>query len=190
MRDISKETIEKAASGDMAAFEEIYKTFSSTVYTIAFNITRDHHDAEETTQDVFVKVFGKLKDFKFESAFGTWIYRVAVNTAINIYNGRLRRRQKTVNLDEAGDMIDASAEMPADALEREGAKTEVADMLKNLRPEHRSCIVLREIEGLDYREIAAVLRIPLNTVRSRLKRAREALMDHRKQISKGARYGL
>lgn len=183
MREIPRETIGRAASGDMAAFEDIYKAFSPAVYTIAFNITRNYHDAEEATQDVFVKVFRKLKSFKFGSAFGTWIYRIAVNTAINIYKSRSRNRQNMVNLDEAGDVIDAGAEMPASLLERENVKAKVAGMLESLSPEHRSCIVLREIEGLDYKEIAAVLEIPLNTVRSRLKRARETLM-------KGVRYGL
>jgi len=175
MREIAKDVIEKAALGDMAAFEEIYKSFSSTVYTIAFNITRNRQDAEEATQDVFVKIFRKLPDFKFESSFGTWVYRITMNTAINIYHSRTRHRQKTVNLDEIGDVTDPGFSASKDALDRESAGSKVADLLRRLTPEHRSCIVLRELEELDYKEIAEVLRIPLNTVRSRIKRAREAM---------------
>ncbi len=188
MRKIAKEIIEKAALGNMDAFEEIYKVLSSTVYTIALNITRNRQDAEEVTQDVFVKIFRKLPDFKFESSFGTWAYRIAMNTAINIYKTRARHRQKTVNFDEIGDVIDPGFNASKDALEKEGAGSKVAELLGHLSPEHRSCMVLRELEGLDYKEIAEVLRIPLNTVRSRIKRAREALVSHCRE--EGFRYGL
>ena len=188
MREIAKETIEKAAGGDMYAFEEIYRTFSSIVYNIAFNITRNRQDAEETTQDVFIKIFKNLKDFKFESSFGTWVYRITMNTAINIYKTGARHKQRTAPLDEIGELADPASGSPKDALEQMSAESRVAEMLKYLSPEHRSCIVLRELEGLDYKEIAGALGIPLNTVRSRLKRAREALIVYCKKDGVG--YGL
>ena len=187
MREIAREVIEKAAGGDMAAFEEIYKTFSSTVYTIAFNITRSRQDAEEATQDVFVKIFRKLADFNFESSFGTWLYRIATNTAINIYKSRSRHRQKAVSIEEAGDPVDSAGwNAQRGAIDRESAELKVAALLGQLNPEMRSCITLRELEGLDYKEIARVLRIPLNTVRSRIRRAREALVEHcKKEVGHG-----
>ena len=177
MREIPKDIIEKAAIGDMNAFEEIYKAFSSIVYNVAFNITHDRLDAEEAAQDVFVKVFRKLKDFKFESSFGTWIYRIAVNTAITIYRSKAKHKQNVESFDEYPDLsVIKAPDRTKDELEKESAKVKVAVMLEHLTPEHRSCIVLREIEGLDYQEMAQILQIPINTVRSRLKRAREALV--------------
>ena len=191
MREIAGEIIERAARGDMRAFEEVYKTFSPAVYTIAFNITHSRQDAEEAAQDVFVKIYKNLRYFKFESSFGTWVYRIAVNTAINIYKGRDRHRRNAVNFDEVGDVTDPQFSASKDAIERESAESKVASLLMCLSTEHRSCLILRELEGLDYKEMADVLKIPLNTVRSRLKRARKALVDYCRQISKeGFRYGM
>lgn len=176
MRNIPKNIIEMAAAGDTAAFEEIYKSFSSTVYTLALNITRNRQDAEEATQDVFMKIYRGLKGFRFSSSFSTWAYRIAVNTAINKYRARSRRTALTAPAEDISVLPDTAKESAKDAIERQDAKLKAAVILENLSAEHRSCIVLREIEGLDYKEMSEVLGIPLNTVRSRLKRAREALI--------------
>ena len=176
MREVARETIELAAAGDMSAFEEIYKAFSSTVYTVALGITRNSRDAEEVTQDVFVKVFRGLKRFNFGSSLGTWVYRITTNTAINAYrSGQRRRIFGTADYEELKDSIPDTRDTPKEEAEKRHAAESVDRMLKDLSPEHRSCLVLREIEGLDYKEIAQILRIPLNTVRSRLKRARAAM---------------
>ena len=176
MREIAKETIELAAGGNISAFEEIYKAFSSTVYTVALGVTRDGRDAEEATQDVFIKVFRGLKRFKFGSSFGTWIYRITMNTAINIYRSGVRRRAfGMVDYDEVKDSIPDSRNASKEEIERSHAAESVDRILKNMSPKHRLCITLREIEGLDYKEMAQVLGVPLNTVRSRLKRARAAM---------------
>lgn len=161
----------------MAAFEEIYRTFSSTVYTIALRITQNAQDAEEAAQDVFVKVHRSLKGFKFDSSFGTWLYRITVNSAINIYRRGLARTKMSVPYD--GDKEPpARKEYAGSGVGAAEAAEIVNKILKKLSPEHRACIVLREIEGLDYKEMAATLGIPINTVRSRLKRAREAIIAH------------
>ena len=188
MVDISKDIIMKSALGDVGAFEEIYRTFSSAVYNIALNITRNREDAEEAAQDAFVRVFKQLKSFKFESSFGTWVYRIAVNSAINIYNARARHRKRSAGLDEAGDIADPASGLARERLEKEGLDLKVAGLLEHLSPEQRSCIALRELEGLDYKEIAAALAIPLNTVRTRLKRARESLVAYCRK--EGLAHGL
>jgi len=178
MKEIAKEIIEAATGGDMSAFEEIYKTFSPMVYTVAINITAQTQDAEEATQEVFVKVFRGLKYFKFKSSFGTWIYRITMNTAINIYRSRSRRQTEAVSYDGLKVFEPAAPDDSKAGRERDHAAWLTAKILENISPEHRSCIVLREIEGLDYSEISEVLKIPLNTVRSRLKRAREAMIAY------------
>jgi RNA polymerase sigma-70 factor, ECF subfamily len=175
MRKIANSAIEKAATGDMGAFEEIYREFSSTVYTIALGITRDRQDAEEVTQDVFVKVFRGLKDFRFGSSFGTWLYRITMNTAINMYHKRARHGRESIRYDDVKDALPPGADTAKEEMERQDASARITELLKHISPEYQPCIMLREIEGLDYREIANILSIPLNTVRSRLKRAREAL---------------
>ena len=178
MREIAKSTIEMAACGDMTAFEEIYKQFSSTVYTIALGITRNRQDAEEAAQDVFVKVFRGLNNFRFGSSFNTWLYRITVNTAINLYRKRARHGAGSLQYDEGKDTRTVMPGIQRQETERQDVKARVAALLDNISPEHRSCIVLREIEGLNYKEMAGALSIPLNTVRSRLKRAREALIAY------------
>jgi len=176
MREISREIIELAAGGDVSAFEEIYKAFSSTVYTVALGVTRESRDAEEAAQDVFVKVYKGLKRFDFRSSLGTWIYRITVNTAINIYrSGRRHRIFGSADYDRIKESIPDERDISGQEIEKSHAAESVDRMLRNMSPEHRLCIILREIEGLDYKEMAEILRIPLNTVRSRLKRARAAL---------------
>lgn len=189
MREVAKEIIELAAGGDISAFEEIYKTFSSTVYTVALGVTRDSRDAEEVTQDVFVKVFRGLNRFKFGSSLGTWIYRITTNTAINMYrSGKRRRAFGMVDYDEIKDTIPDSRDISKEEIEKSHAVESIDRILKNLNPEHRSCVILREIEGLDYKGIAQVLRIPLNTVRSRLKRARATMAAYAEK--EGLDHGL
>ena len=177
MREIAREVIELAAGGDMAAFEEIYKAFSSTVYTVALGVTRNSRDAEEATQDVFIKVFKGLKKFNFGSSFGTWIYRITINTAINVYRsqGSWRRTFGSTDYDEVKESVPDERNAPEKEIEKRHAAETIDRILRKMSPEHRLCVTLREIEGLDYKEMAQVLRIPLNTVRSRLKRARTAM---------------
>lgn len=176
MQDIAKITIERAAAGDMAAFEEIYKVFSPAVYSVALGITRNRQDAEEAAQEVFMKIYRGLKNFNFNSSLWTWTYRIAVNAAINVYKSRVRRGAAMENIEDAGDIPDAVSAGQRDALIQKESESKLLEVLKGLSAEHRACIVLREIEGLDYKEMADALGIPLNTVRTRLMRAREALI--------------
>lgn len=176
MREIPKETIELAVNGDMGAFEEIYRAFSATVYTVALGITRDYRDAEEVAQDVFLKVHRNLKSFRFGSSLGTWIYRITVNTAINAYRRAARRKEAGgVDYDSAGGTAAYTGGSSGNDMDRRQAAETVGRILDKLSPEHRSCIILREIEDLDYKDMANALGIPIGTVRSRLKRAREAM---------------
>ena len=175
MSDISNELVMKAARGDMAAFEEIYKASSGFVYNIALRITNNRDDADEVTQDVFVRIFNSLKSFGFRSSFKTWIYRIAANTSINHAKSASRRGRGKVEYDPAIHDVQApdAAQNPPDT---EDARDRVAQLLDALDPDQRAVLVLREIEELDYRAIADTLKININTVRSRLKRAREKLI--------------
>lgn len=171
MREIDREIIERAADGDMDAFEEIYRASSGYVYTVALRVTGSKEDAEEVTQDVFVSVHRSLPGFGFRSSFKTWLYRIAMNRAINAYRKRSKDRKRRVELDE-----NTGAEGP-EGIKRAEDREAVGKMLEKLPPEQRACLVLKEIDGMKYEEIADTLKINLNTVRTRIKRAREKLVS-------------
>ena len=176
MNDIPSELIEQASRGDLAAFEEIYRQTSPYVYSIALRVLANNEEAEDVTQEVFIRVHGNLKGFGFRSAFKTWLYRITMNASLNAIKRRARHVEGRVEYDGAADTLTARAtkpETPRALIDEE----EVARLLAPLSPEHRACLVLREIEGLSYEEMADALHININTVRSRLKRAREALLE-------------
>jgi len=180
MEEITRDIIERAAGGDMDAFEVIYKAASGFVFNLALRITNSRPDAEETTQDIFIRIYDNLKRFEFRSSFKTWIYRIAVNTAINVYNRNIRNTGRRVDFDTIIETHGYSPEIKEEA-EKSEEKKMLSLLLTALTPDHRAVIVLREIEGLSYGEISEALKINLNTVRSRLKRAREILLERGKK---------
>ena len=174
MQQLPKELLIRASGGDAGAFEQLYRATADYVYTIAVGITGNRADAEEVAQDVFVKVHRELSRFRFESLFTTWLYRVTVNRAITAARKSARRRSREADFDE-GIAVEDSRNATREAIVREGNEARVRYLLEALGPEQRACIVLREMEGMRYGEIARALGVKLNTVRSRLRRAREAL---------------
>ncbi len=170
MRKVPGDLIDKASRGDMSAFEEIYGMTSSFVYNVAFRFSGNTSDAEEITQEVYIKIYKKIKSFGFRSSFKTWVYRITVNASLN-FNKRISR--------ERGDRGDYERGINNIAHNEDTGNVNenlIKFLLDKLSPEHRACIILREIQGLSYEEIAKTLEININTVRSRLKRAREVLM--------------
>lgn len=175
MQEVDRELIGRAGGGDMGAFREIYQRVSGYVYTLAYRIVRTKHDAEEVTQDVFLRLYRSLASFKFESSFKTWLYRIAVNTAIN--HAKKRSRVTTREVEEIyEDPATVTQPEAGRRLEAEDIQKRLKGLLDQLNPDQRACIISREIEGMDYQAIAASLGVNINTVRSRLKRARETLM--------------
>ncbi len=170
MQDISRETIEEAASGNKDAFARVYQAASGFVFTLAYRIAGNKEEAEEITQDVFLKIHRHLGDFQFRSSFKTWLYRIAVNTALNAHKRLRKERMRRVDVE---DIENTPAPVGHDA---SGTQDLVRGLLEKLNPVQRACITLREIEGLSYEEMARALRVNINTVRSRLKRARVALI--------------
>ena len=176
MQEISKELIIKASNGDVDAFESIYRATASYVYTISYRVLGSKEEAEEVTQDVFMSVHRNLGKFRFRSTFKTWIYRITLNKAINSYRKLSRKRKRNVPFDES---IDPEHNVTSgnEKFEREHNETLVKGMMAELAPEQRACLLLKEIEGMKYEEISRVLGVKLNTVRTRIKRAREKLLD-------------
>ena len=178
MQELSNDIIIKAQEGDIGSFEIIYKATVGFVYNVAYRIVYNTQDAEEVTQEVFLNVYNKLKKFRLEASLKTWIYRITVNCAINYSKKESRERKKKTEYHDNLNPWQVLNESTADShLHKEIIET----FLKILNPDQRICVVLRNIEGLSYQQIAETLKISINTVRSRLKRAREKLLAMRKE---------
>ena len=180
-KQIEDHIITEAAKGDINAFEEIYKTYSRFVFNISLRVTCNYGDAQEVTQEAFMKIYNKLSSFSFKSSFKTWLYRIAVNTAINFIKKESRQREKVSKLAlelKSSDYKD----LTSNAIEKEAINSKVDKILKMLNPEQRACLVLKHIEGLSCQEISDVLQVNVNTIKTRLKRARESLLPLRKEV--------
>jgi len=173
MPELGVDVIRRAQENDIAAFEEIYRHYAGMVYRVALRMTRRVEDAEEVTQEVFVAVHRHLKTFAGNAQLKTWIYRIAVNCSLNAL--KKRKRDPEVSWDEGFDPEDPRQGV-REAVEKEDREAKINSLLGNLNTDQKMCLVLRAQEGLSYDEIARALNININTVRSRLKRARETLM--------------
>jgi len=149
---------------------------SAFVYNVTLRTVCNRDDADEITQDVFIKIWKNLKSFHGLSSFKTWIYRITMNTAFNHIKAQKRHTERRADFDPAGRSLSVQEKARSSVDSRERGE-KLAALLEELNPDQRACIVLREIEGLDYKEIAATLKININTVRSRLKRARESILS-------------
>lgn len=182
MQEIAQDLLAKVQHGDVAAFEEVYKASAGFVYNVSLRILGNKEDAQEVTQDVFVTVFKKIRGFRFESSFKTWVYRITFNAALNYSRKGSRMRKQLVAYDDA---LVRHIQEPLGIAEKLDSqqRAEIAkQLLTAVRPAQRACLIMREIEGLSYQEIAGILKININTVRSRLKRAREQLLSLGKKV--------
>lgn len=174
--------IDDALAGRPSAFGDLVLRYQDRLYNTLVHVTGSVDDARDLVQEAFVQALVKLSSFQRGSAFYTWLYRIALNLAIS----RRRRRKSTASLDEirqaSGDEPVGRLDAPADRLERQERAEQVQAALARLSEEHRSVLVLREIDGYCYEEIAEMLEVPVGTVRSRLHRARLMLRDELKEV--------
>jgi RNA polymerase sigma-70 factor (ECF subfamily) len=169
-----------AQSGESRAFDRLVLKYRPRVVELAMRYTRNSADAEDATQETFIKAYGGLRHFRCESAFYTWLYRIASNCARNLLKARGRDL-----LNGADDFADDrnfahrlhELETPEELTLTDDIRAMVAATLESLSEEHRTVITLREIDGLSYKDIASRMSIPVGTVRSRVFRARD-LIDH------------
>ena len=175
VNEVSTDIIRRCQQGDIAALEEVYRAYGQRVYRLCLRMMGEPADAEDAAQQVFLRLFDQACKFSGQSAFSTWIYRVAANHCLNA----LKRRQSNpaVSLSDAPEALLPSGAVPSpDEAAAATDDWEVASrLLGALGLEDRAIIVLREIEGLAYQQIAYVLDIPTGTVMSRLHRARSRL---------------
>ncbi|MCM8756471.1 MAG: sigma-70 family RNA polymerase sigma factor, partial [Candidatus Omnitrophica bacterium] len=153
------------------AFEIIYRRMSGFVYTVAKGVVNEQQIAEEITQEVFLKIYQNIKNFKLYSSLKTWVYRITLNTSFNTY--RKLKRENNHRLAIENYLSDRYSQEDKDAIDR---RYLVSYILDKLNPQQRAVIVLREKLGLSYKEIATSLKVNTNVVRSRLRRARQTLL--------------
>lgn len=174
-----KELIEAALKGNSAAFGELVRKYQDRLYNTMSHLIGSSEDARDVVQDAFVKAFVKLESFQHSCAFYTWLYRIAFNTAMS--RQRRRRPTESIDADRGNDPLDPGA-APGDRLEREELAEQVRAALNRVSDDHRTVLVLRDIDGCDYETIAEILDLPLGTVRSRIHRARLELRDELKRV--------
>ncbi|HVJ75841.1 MAG TPA: RNA polymerase sigma factor RpoE [Casimicrobiaceae bacterium] len=180
-REVDQQLVERAQRGDKRAFELLVMKYQRKLGRLLSRLVRDPGEVEDVTQEAFIKAYRALPNFRGESAFYTWLYRIGINTAKNYLVALGRRAPTTTEFDheeaesfEDADALRDTATPEAELLSREIATT-VNRAMEALPDDLRTAITLREIEGLSYEEIASVMNCPIGTVRSRIFRAREAI---------------
>ncbi len=181
----SRLLIRQAQAGDLRAFEELVVIYQDKIVTMSYYLTGNQADAQDLAQEVFVQAYTKLRSFRQEADLGSWLHRIAINMWSN-----MRRRQKFPNLLSLDDPVqtgegeftrlvasDDPAGDPEEAFEGKELQESVRQALRSLSEEFRVVLVLREIEGHSYEEIARITGCSLGTVKSRMSRARQALRE-------------
>ncbi len=174
----------QAQSGDTDSFGQLVEIYQHKIYGLCFKLTGNYSDAEDLAQEAFIKGYQKLHTFRQEADFGTWMHRITVNLYLNKKKKDSRMEFDYIDAPfrtEEGELEKEIADSQADPL-REVIRHETSDLihsaLNNLKPEHKLILILREIEGYSYEEIAQITDSSLGTVKSRMNRARAALKQH------------
>lgn len=175
-----KELVERVKNGDKAAYDLLVLKYQQRIVNLTSRFVRNQSDALDVTQEAFIKAYRALPKFRGDSAFYTWLYRIAVNTAKNYLASQSRRPTDSdydvseIEQIEGADALKEQA-TPENLLMKDQLQETVLKAIENLPDDLRSAIMLREVEGLSYEEIAQVMECPIGTVRSRIFRAREAI---------------
>lgn len=179
-----QEVVALARHGQEAAYRELVRRYERPIFSLVYRMVRDRELAEDLAQDTFVKALNAIESYRPEFKFSSWIFKIANNAAID----HLRRRElDTLSLDgsphaETPEAVEATAlqigdrqESALDEVEARELGGEIEVAIARLRPEYRSCILLRHVEGRAYEEIAEILNLPLGTVKTYIHRARNEL---------------
>lgn len=182
-----EQLIARTISGEQEAFGMLILKYQPRLYNAMVHFLRNQSEAEDVVQDAFVLALTKLESFKGNSQFYTWLYRIAHNSAIS----KLRKKRPTTSLDlgsgdesSPGFSVPDEGDRPGERLEKEEQIQALMEAMGRLSDEHRSILILREMESMDYEAIAGVLQLPVGTVRSRLHRARGCLREMMESMEK------
>jgi RNA polymerase sigma-70 factor (ECF subfamily) len=186
-----QEIIESSRTGDLNAFDQLVVAHQDRIYNLCYWILGHRDDASDATQDAFIRAFRSLDSFRGDSAFGTWLHRIAVNACLDVLQRRKRAPQTYTDLEsdsENSPQSDKIAERssgeanrrldPARLSAQRERRKVVQEALAQIPEHYRLALVLYDIEGHSYDEIAQTLKLPLGTIKSRINRARLALREH------------
>ncbi len=174
---LDRELAARASQGDVEAFTKLVRAHSSLVYRVALRMLGDE-DAQDASQEVWIRVWRNIKSFRAESAFSTWLYRITMNTCLSARQRQARREER----EYAGEEMPYLPEPPGGEADPEAAtlsaerRQEIQAALSHVRAEHRAALVLRHMEGLSYAEIAQVLEVPDGTAKGWVSRGRASMI--------------
>ena len=175
-----QQLVERVQKGDKRAFDVLVLKYQHRIYSLVTRFIRDPDEVQDVVQEAFIKAYRALPGFRGESAFFTWLYRIAINTAKNYLVSRSRRPpgadvdvEDAEYLESGGALRDLAG--PENQLMTEQLRAVIDKAIRALPEDLRTALTLREFEGLSYEEIAEVMRCPVGTVRSRIFRARDAI---------------
>lgn len=184
---IDRDLVDRFKNGDQSAFDEMVVRYWDRIFVMVKQLLGNSQDAEEVTQDAFIRAHRGLENFRGDSAFSTWLYQIATNLARNKYWYWWRRkRDKSISFDQPlsedgnltlTDVFPSDADTPQTEVVTKEFSDRVAECMGMLNAKHREILVLRNVQNLSYEEIATVLGISVGTVKSRIARAREGLRE-------------
>lgn len=180
---LEEDLITRSQNGDIDAFEELVAKYERKVYAIAYRFMGNPEDAGDLTQEAFLKAYQSIKSFRQEASFSTWICRIVSNVCRDQLRKNKRQSQNSLDEDvwlEEGTVqkqLKDQRPTPDEVYESKELKEYLQGLINNLNPEYKMVVILRDIQGYSYEEIAQILDCSLGTVKSRLNRARKALRD-------------
>jgi RNA polymerase sigma-70 factor (ECF subfamily) len=187
-RDVDQQLVERVQRGDKAAFNLLVAKYQRKIFRLLSRLIRDAAEVEDVAQEAFIKAYRALPGFRGESAFYTWLYRIAINTAKNhlVSQGRRAPTSTETEIEDAETFDDGEHLRDLNTPDAMLLSRQVADAvnraIERLPDDLRTAVVLRELEGLSYEEIAETMNCPIGTVRSRIFRAREAIAEELRPV--------
>jgi len=186
-REIDQQLVERVQRGDKTAFDLLVRKYQFRLAKLVSRYVSDRTEVEDVTQEAFIKAYRALKGFRGESAFYTWLYRIAINTAKNYLVSMGRRPPRSdIDAEEAEGLTNGTElreiNTPESSMLRDEIAETVRQTIETLPEDLRTAITLREFDGLSYDEIASIMDCPIGTVRSRIFRAREAIDNELKPL--------